>query len=81
MHSLAAGQPQEPEKAAGSSEREALLARLQSAVVADGKGAAGDADLLAGAVKALQDATALEGQVSKLKQVGMQASNAQVHLP
>lgn len=64
----APGQLQEPEKAAGSSEREALLARLQSAVVADGKGTAGDADLLAGAVKALQDATALEGQVSKLKQ-------------
>ena len=73
MHPLAAGQPQEPEKAAGSSEREALLSRLQSAAVTDGKGAAGDADLLAGAVKALQDATALEGQVSKLKQVGMPA--------
>ena len=73
MHYLAAGQPQEPEKAAGSSEREALLARLQSAAVADGKGTAGDADLLAGAVKALQDATALEGQVSKLKQVCVQA--------
>ena len=70
---MAAGQPQEPEKGAGPSEREALLARLQAAAGADGKGAAGDADLLAGAVKALQDATALEGQVSKLKQVGMPA--------
>ena len=73
MHAFAAGQPQEPEKGVGSSESEALLARLQSAAVVDGKGAAGNADLLAGAVKALHDATALEGQVSKLKQVGVPA--------